>query len=175
MLRINKSLDKVLSLITAITLIIMMLHVVLNALLRYFVLSPIDGTNEIVAYWYLPIVALLGIPAAQLRKEHIAVSLVLERMSHKTAQVFKFFACSVGALLSLGFAWFGFEEALSNMASGSTAGVTQIITWPAYMLVPLVFVLLALLFIGDSVAIVRRDQKLVSNAEGESTLEENVS
>ena len=77
MLKFNQGVDKILSVLTAIALIVMMLHVVAHALLRYFFNSPIYGTNEIVAYWYLPMIALLGIPAAQLQKEHITVSLVI--------------------------------------------------------------------------------------------------
>lgn len=177
MLKFNQGLNRVLSIITAIALIVMMLHVVLHALLRYFANAPIYGTNEIVAYWYLPIVALLGIPAAQLQKEHITVTLAIERMSDKTAGVFKIFAAVVGALLSLGFAWYGFEEAMENMAMGSTAGVTDITTWPVYFLVPVVFVLLAVLFIIDIMVILRTgdpEVDLVTGARVDHGIEDNV-
>lgn len=155
MLQFIKGLDSVVSIITAITLVAMMVHVVLHALMRSLFQAPLTGTNEIVAYWYLPLVALLGIPAAQLKHEHITVTLALERMRDKTATVFKVFACVVGALLSIAFAYYGLGEALSNMASGSTAGVTRITVWPVYFLVPVVFVLLAGLLTIHAAAILR--------------------
>ncbi|MCK1801648.1 TRAP transporter small permease [Brevibacterium sp. R8603A2] len=177
MLKFNQGVDKILSVLTAIALIVMMLHVVAHALLRYFFNSPIYGTNEIVAYWYLPMIALLGIPAAQLQKEHITVSLVIERMSHGTAAFFKVFAFALSALVSIGFAWFGFEEALENMEMGSTAGVTDIITWPVYFLVPLVFVVLAILFIVDIVVTLRTGDPeidLLTGEHAEHDIEETV-
>lgn len=155
MLTFNKRLDSTLSIVAAVALIVMMLHVVAHALLRYSFNAPIDGTNEIVAYWYLPAVALLGIPAAQLQNEQITVTLAIERMNPISASIFKVFACILGALTSIGFAWYGFAEAMKNMAIGSTAGVTDIITWPIYFLVPIVFVMLAILYVIDMFLIVR--------------------
>lgn len=155
MLRIHAGLHRVLAVITAITLVAMMVHIVLHALLRYFFSAPIYGTNEIVAYWYLPILALVGIPAATLQKEHITVTLAVDQMNKSTANVFIVFAAALGTLMSLGFAWFGLQEALSKMSMRSTAGVTDISTWPAYFVVPLVFFLLSFLFVGEIVAIIR--------------------
>src|SRR5699024_10140756 len=72
--------------------------------------------------------------------------------------VFKVFACVLGALVSLAFAWFGFGRAMENMAIGSTADVSDITTWPVYFLVPVVFVLLAVLYVLDAIVIARTRQ-----------------
>lgn len=150
-----RSLDRSLSIVTSIALIIMMLHIVLHAVMRGFFQAPITGTNEIVTFYYLPLVALLGIPAAQLKREHITVTLFTERMGERAAVALTVIACGVGVALSVGFAYFGLLEALGNFESGSTAGVTAIITWPIYFLVPIVFSLLAFLYIGRAVALLR--------------------
>ena len=152
----TKVLDKWLTVTTAAAIIVMMLHIVTHALTRSIFHAPIYGTNEIVEYWYLPIVALLGIPAAQLQKEHITVTMAIERAKPATAAVFTVFACLLGALVSVAFAWFGLMKALENTAIGSTADVSAVITWPVYYLVPVVFVLLAVLYILDVVAMLRR-------------------
>ncbi|GAA1847392.1 TRAP transporter small permease [Brevibacterium marinum] len=155
MLRFNRVLDRWLTITTAAAIIVMMVHIVVHALARSLFDAPIYGTNEIVEYWYLPIVALLGIPAGQLQKEHITVTMVVDRARSATAAVLKIFACILGALVSLAFAWFGLMKALENTAIGSTADVSAIITWPVYYLVPIVFVLLAVLYILDAVVIAR--------------------
>ena len=155
MVKFNAGLSKCLTAVTAAAVIVMMVHIVLHALMRSVFDAPIYGTNEIVEYWYLPVVSLLGIPAAQLQKEHITVTMLVERVRSSTASVLTVFACLLGALVSLGFAWFGWERALENMAIGSTADVSDIITWPVYFLVPLVFALLAVLYVLDAVVIVR--------------------
>lgn len=154
MVVLNQVLSRCLTITTAAAVIVMMVHIAIHALMRSVFDTPIYGTNEIVEYWYLPIVALLGIPAAQLQKQHITVTMVLERMRPSTAAVVTVFACLLGALVSLAFAWFGFGRAVENMAIGSTADVSDIITWPVYFLVPIVFGLLAALYVLDAVVIV---------------------
>lgn len=151
-------LNKLLSIIAAVVMILMMLHVVIHALSRYFLNSPVYGTNEIVQFWYLPIIALVGIIAAQIQKEHITVTLVLERVRPGTAKVFRVFANIVAVLLSIGFAWYGLEEAISSMALQQTAGATSIITWPTRFLVPVVFAILAIVFIVEIIALFRAER-----------------
>ena len=155
MLTFTRVLGKCLTITTAAAVVVMMGHIVVHALARSLFDAPIYGTNEIVEYWYLPIVALLGIPAAQLQKEHITVTMAIERARPATASVFTVFACLLGTLVSLAFAWFGLDKALENMAIGSTADVSDVITWPVYFLVPVVFVLLAVLYVLDAYVIVR--------------------
>lgn len=155
MFKFKQWLDKTLSVVTAAALIAMMLHIVAHALSRYFFNTPLYGTNELVGFWYLPIVALLGIPAAQLQREQITVTLVVDRMTDKAAGAFKVFACCTGALASVGFAWFGLKKAFEDMAMGSVAGVTDIFTWPVQFLIPLVFGLLALLYVFDLIVLLR--------------------
>lgn len=167
MLTFTKVLNKCLTITTAAAIIIMMLHIVIHALTRSLFDAPIYGTNEIVEYWYLPIVALLGIPAAQLQKEHITVTMAIERARPATASVFTVFACILGALVSLAFAWFGFMKALENMAIGQTADVSDIITWPVYFLVPIVFILLATLYLLDAVLIARTGEPELDRATGQ--------
>lgn len=175
MLSFTRTLNKCLTTITAVALIVMMVHIVVHALARSLFDTPIYGTNEIVEYWYLPIVALLGIPAAQLQKEHITVTMVIERARSSTASVFTISACVLGALVSIGFAWFGLMKALENMAIGSTADVSDIITWPVYFLVPIVFVLLAALYVLDAFVIVhtgKPDLDLVTGQPAERDAED---
>lgn len=151
--KINDRLNRALSIITAVVLIAMMLHVVTHALLRFLFSSPIYGTNEMVQYWYLPLVALLGIPAAQLQKQHITVTLATGRMNYWNAAIFKIAAALVGAVVSVLWAWFGFEEALHRMSIGATAGVTDVTIWPVYFLVPLTFIILAALYVVEMIAV----------------------
>ena len=168
--KINDRLNRALSIITAVVLIVMMLHVVAHAVLRFLFSSPIYGTNEMVQYWYLPLVALLGIPAAQLQKQHITVTLVTGRMNFWNAAIFKITAALLGAGVSLLWAWFGFEEALHRMSIGATAGVTDVTIWPVYFLVPLTFLLLAALYVVEMIAVRHADdpeEPLVSETADE--------
>src|SRR5699024_7679926 len=94
-------------------------------------------------------------------------TMVIERARPATASVFTIFACVLGALVSLAFAWFGLDKALEKMAIAQTADVSDIITWPVYFLVPVVFVLLAVLYVLDAVVIARTGQTDLDLVTGE--------
>lgn len=142
-IRVSNSL---LTIAASITLILMMLHVVAHALGRFLFNSPIYGTNEWTEYWYLPLIALLGLPAAHIQREHVTATLVTERMNKNNAMVFRIFGYSVGSVLSILWGWFGLQEALKHQSLGSTAGVSSVLSWPVYFMVPIMFLLLASLY-----------------------------
>lgn len=144
--------------LTALVLLAMMVHLILHALSRYFFDFPFYGTNEIVMYWYLPFVALLGIPIAQMQGEQITVTVLTDNISWKSSQILRIFAGISGFVVSLLFAWFGLLKAMENTSLGMTAGVTDIITWPAYYVVPVVFVLLAPLYATEIINNARREE-----------------
>lgn len=166
MRQLTNMMDKTLATLGAVSLILMMLHVVANAILRQYFRSPVYGTNELVEYWYLPVIALLGIIAAFIRGEHISVALLYDRMKPGNQREFKILADILGVLVSAGFAWFGLLEAIRMMGFGATAGVTTIPIWPVSFLVPIVFTLLAVLYLLSFVAEIRGNGEDVSRDIG---------
>lgn len=161
-----------LSAMAALALIIMMCHIVLNAILRFGFNSPVTGTNEVVEYWYLPFVALAGIPAAQLNKEHIIVNIITERFSLLTAKLFAIFILSLALIFSLSVTWFGFQVAQNQASINATGGVINIIVWPAYFIVPIMFGLLSIVLLMEMLQLrdaqdnIQHSVSLVPDAEG---------
>ena len=88
----------------------------------------------------------------------------LVRRSQKVVRTLIFLLISAGAIA---FAWFGLMKALENMAIGQTADVSDIVTWPVYFLVPIVFVLLAALYVLDALVIARTGETETDLATGE--------
>lgn len=130
-----------------VIIFLMMGHVTANAVMRTWFNRPLDNTLEMVEYWYLPLVAFLGFIAAQHRGQHIAADLVFEMLPTVTKRfvlAIVFVLCSV---VVAGFAWFGLGEALHAKEIGKTAGVSDLIAWPAYFLVPLAFGSLTIQFL----------------------------
>lgn len=146
---LKRRITTLLTVIASVVLILMMTHIVLNAILRFSLGAPIHGTNEVVEYWYLPFVALIGIPAAQLNREQIVVNILTERMSRATARTFAWLVMLVAVAFSLTVTWFGLQTAMDQAAIGATGGVINIIVWPAYFLVPVTFLLLSFIFLID--------------------------
>lgn len=156
MYKVVKSLDTVLCSIAALALLAMMILTVVNALTRTWFSSPIEDANEIVAQWFLPVLVLFGIPAAQVWKEHLNVTLATERMNPISLALTKVVGYTACAVASAALTWFGLEEALKKMDIGATAGITTLPVWPFYFLVPIGFAFATIVFVLDAVLAFRR-------------------
>ncbi|MBM9463599.1 TRAP transporter small permease [Aeromicrobium sp. YIM 150415] len=114
--------------------------VVANALFRAN-RRPIEGTLEYSAFWFMPIIALLGFALAQSRGDHIEAQLIFGRLSEKMQRLHVL----LGGLLILIplalFAWYGLQEALDAYEVGRTTGASRITIWPAVFLAPIGFAL----------------------------------
>lgn len=137
---------------------VMMLHVGANAVLRTFANYPLPNTLEIVQYWYLPSVALLGFVAAQHRAQHIAADLIFEHLPQVTKRYVLAASFVLASAVAAGFAYFGWGEAVHAMEIGRTAGVSGLISWPVYFLVPIVFASLTVQFLLVALRAVRHPE-----------------
>lgn len=151
---------------------VMMLHIIANAISRSLFRTPIPGTNELVGYWELPMIALLGLAAAQLRREHIEVSIFVDRFPRVTRVQFAIMASAVVGLLSLAFMWFGLVKALDNMSIGATGGVTGIPIWPVTFLVPIVFLVILVLCILDILDLARNGMDAGGETDADNAADE---
>lgn len=138
-----------------VVMFVMMFHITANALLRFFANSPLPNTLEYVQYWYMPIVALLGFVAAQLRGQHIAADLVFRMLPRAAKPYVTAVGCAASALLAAAFAWYGWQEAVHAWEITMTAGVSDVISWPVYFLVPLAFASLTVQFAWATVRAIR--------------------
>ncbi len=150
-----------------IVLFVMMLHVTANALMRAFASSPIPNTLEITQYIYVPVIALLGFMAAQARGEHIVADLVAHYFPTRIRRAVLFFGYMLGVVVFFGFAWFGLEEALHSRDIGKTAGVSTVVAWPVYFLVPIAFGVLCVQFAFAGVRALRGAEDSVDATDAE--------
>lgn len=142
--------------VAVLALLLMMGHTVANALTRYAASTPIDGTNEYVSFWYLPLVAVLGFYLAQRGGAHIEARLVFDRLPLANRIEMQLLGQALTIVLCAGFGYFGFVEALDAYRIGQTGGVTEVAVWPVMFIVPLAFALLTLQLVLDAVAVIRR-------------------
>ena len=150
-----------------IVLFVMMLHVTANALMRAFASSPIPNTLEITQYIYVPIIALLGFMAAQARGEHIVADLVAHYFPTRIRRAVLFFGYMLGVVVFFGFAWFGLEEAIHSRDIGKTAGVSTVVAWPVYFLVPIAFGVLCVQFLLAGVRALRGGEDSIDATDAE--------
>lgn len=152
-----------------IAVFVLMLQVAVNAIFRTFGLGSIPDTLELTQYWYLPIVALLGFIVAESRGEHMVADLIYENFDRSARRIVKVLSASLGAVVSLGFAWFGLSQAIHAMNIGLTAGSSDIPAWPVQFLVPIVFTVFFIQFVWSGIRAFGADVEL---SEEEAMYEE---
>jgi TRAP-type C4-dicarboxylate transport system permease small subunit len=132
-----------------------MLQTVGNILWRAALDRPIPDTNELSAYWYLPLIAFLGYIVAQNRGDHIEATLVYNRMGRAPQVEFQVVSRAITALTLFGFAFFTFQEAMHSREIGLLAGVSDVVVWPVTFVVPVAFLVLGMQFVVAAVHVAR--------------------
>lgn len=146
---------RLLQMISGCALVVLMIHVVLNAASRKLRNASIAGTIEWVGHWYLPIIVLTGLVVAQQASQHVQAELLFDRAPKAIQFELQIIAYLLTAALAVGIAWYGWDTAVENMHLGLTAGVTGVTVWPVTFLVPIGFALYAVQVAIDTARLVR--------------------
>lgn len=142
------------SFLAATGVILLMLHTVANLFARAWG-SPIAGTTESAAGWYMPVIVFLGLVRAQQFDEQIEARLVFDRVPRPVQLQYQLFSLIGVLILALFFAWFGWLEAWDATAIRLGYGVSGVPIWPVKYLVPIGFLLLAVQAALDAYRVVR--------------------
>lgn len=157
--RLLHLLNRILVVGATLALVVMMVHIVLNVVLRVAFNRPIYGTFEIVEYWYLPVVALLGLVAAQLMREHIQVTAFTDLLPAGQRKILHGVALALTAALCLVITVMSLQLGIEDAAHRTTAGVTDIPAWPLQLAVPVAFLLLGLLLFAPPVEVAETEEQ----------------
>lgn len=137
-----------------VIMVVMMLHVVGNALSRRLLGNSWFGTLEITEFWYVPVMAMLGFIAALIRGQHVAADLIFDKLPDVTKKWVIGFTEMSAALVCAGLAYFSFPEALKALDRGFKAGNTDVSTWPVYFLSTAVMAVLAVMYAVAAIRVV---------------------
>jgi len=131
------------SLAGGVAVVLMMMHITIDIVLRFFG-NPPPGTMSIVSYYYMLVVAFMSLAFAERRNAHISVEIAYDMMPRSLQTLSRV----TGGAMCL--AIFGLMTAKSwEIAMEKAAiqtkfiqGDAVIVTWPGYFLLPLGFGLL---------------------------------
>ena len=129
----NRTLDvaeRVSAGVAILTMLLMMVHIVANAVMRTVGPKPMSGTLELVTYWYMPVVVTFGFFLATARHELIEATMLFDHIPRVNQVEWLIVSKIVLILLCGGFAWFSFQEAQHNFEIKATGGVTGMTIWP---------------------------------------------
>jgi TRAP-type C4-dicarboxylate transport system permease small subunit len=122
-----------------IFIIVMMIHITVDVILRYFFHSAVEGTIEIVSNYYMIIIGFLSLCFTEEKNRNISVELVTDMMPKWLQRHLEGFSY-LFALVIFGFlAVRTFIEAGKKQAVGAfvTQGTSDVVIWPAYYIIPL--------------------------------------
>lgn len=146
---------RVLHVVAAIGIFLIMLTVLFNVGGRYFFDTPLPYSSEIVGFFELPVVALLGMVIAKHLNEHLQAPLIFDQLTWGNRRILVTVATALVAATLLVFTYFSFVEALHGFEIKRVAGVSSIQSWPVLFLLPVVFLTLAIYYGADCVQAIR--------------------
>ena len=126
------ALTSLLVLIAGVSIVLMMLHVSADILMKYIFNLPIQGTLEIVSYYYMVAAVFLPLAAVERNHGHIYVEVFTQHLSPRWIASIDSFANSLGVVYVGILTWMtGFEAVRQTRALEEWDAVFfQIPVWP---------------------------------------------
>jgi len=147
MTRFRSTLMRVVTVAASVVLIAMMLHTVVSTLSRSLFNRPLFGTYETAEYWYLPLVSLFGLLAAHFAREHIQVTAFTDLLPSGLKASSRILMRVLGALTCFAIGVATLVKGIEDTRVGTTAGLTDIPSWPPLLVVPIAFLLYGVLLL----------------------------
>ena len=139
-----------------ICLIFMMLHIALDVALKYVFNSPIEGTLEIVSYYYMVGVVFLPLAMTELRHEHINVDLFVQMLPHRISSFFYAFGCLVSLVFFSVLAYQTYQDAWhAYSVTEVMMGSIYVTIWPARWILPISFTVIVLAIVVHAIKALR--------------------
>jgi TRAP-type transport system small permease protein len=153
--------DRLITYVSAITIFIMMMWIVMDVVLRSVFNSPITGTIEITGEYLLLIIVYLSISYTYKEGNHVSVDFIVEMLPKSLRKVLKVTTnlLSIAAFSFLGYA--NFLKGLDYFANNvRTTSLLHYPLAPALMIIALGVFLLVINLLLESIAIIRGKVKV---------------
>ena len=137
MKRTNEAMASLLAFVAGLSLVLMMVHVTLDVVLKYFFKLPIPGTAEVVAAYYMIGTVFLPLAYIEVHNRPIVVELFYDRVP----QALQGWLDILGTVASLVFyaflTWQSTKIALLSLESREYIdGLWKVVVWPSRFLIP---------------------------------------
>ncbi|MEH7177977.1 TRAP transporter small permease [Neobacillus vireti] len=151
---IFESFDKILSRISAATLFIMMVWIVIDVMFRTLFNSPIQGTIEISGEYLMVILVYLFISDTHRVGGHVSVDSLQKKFSKRMKSIFKIITNIISAIFFFIICIINFQEGLDYLAQNiKSVGVLHYPLAPALFIISLGLLMITLRLIIESIVI----------------------
>lgn len=155
MVKIAEKLTLLLGWIAGLTVVLMMIHVMVDVIGKYVFNAPLPGTAEVVAAYYMIGCVFLPLAWVEASGGSIVVEVIYEKVSPRARRVMLKLADIVSIVYYSVLGWFSWGVATHAWRINETVdGIWRITTWPAKFLLPFgfaiaVIVIVLRLFLGE--------------------------
>jgi TRAP-type C4-dicarboxylate transport system permease small subunit len=151
---------RLLALIASVGTVAMMLHICVDVVLRDFFRISLDTTPEVVARYYMVVVAFLPLAWLERRNGMISVELLEWALGRRARQVSDILVALFSALVYGVLAWTTARSALNHFNVGTFVEFTdwKMPVWHSYFLPPLGFVLASAVCLLKALELVARPE-----------------
>ncbi|WP_238366879.1 TRAP transporter small permease [Mesobacterium pallidum] len=148
----------------------MLIHIIVDVAARHLFNIAVQGTLEIVSFYYMVGLVYLAIPLVQARNDHIFVELFTVTAPPKRQDLMDAVIRVFSAILLLFFAWVASDEALHQTAIRAVveAGTDTMPVWPTRWLIPLSMASTAVLCLWQALYLFRHAGERPANALAEA-------
>ena len=161
--------DRILSGISAFTLLIMVFWICLDVTLRTFFSSPIPGTIEITGEYFMVLLVFLSVSCTQKKNEHVKVTILEERVSVRVRNLFRVIVNIIAAVFFFIISILNFKESFTYLEKGiRSVGVLNYPLAPALMIISLGLLMMSLRLIFECIAIIFLNSA-ICNSESTNT------
>jgi len=145
--RLVRGIDRTFLALAGIALVAMMVHISLDVVANLLLNYPVPLTNAIVTEYYMIAVAFLPLAAGEYRGAHIGVDLIVNRFPPAPRRWVDLMVLTICLAVYLMLATQAWQLALEKLAVNAfmMEQTTRVSTWPSYFIVPVGFILIALL------------------------------
>lgn len=146
---------RVVHILASIGIFLIMITVLANVAGRFFFSTPVPFSSEMVGFFELPVVALLGMVIAKHLNEHLQAPLIFDSLTWGNRRILVVIATGLVTLTLLVFVYFGFIEAMHGFEIKRVAGVSPLQSWPVLFLLPITFLTLAAYYAAECYQAIR--------------------
>ncbi|MCA0043378.1 TRAP transporter small permease [Celeribacter litoreus] len=132
-------LSRLVTLIGALIIVLMMVHVTADVVSKFLFSKPLPGTITFVSSYYMVTVTFLCLCVVEARNAHIDVELIAQHLPKRIQKILTAFALVIGLGVFGTLTWKSSSVAYDKFEVGAfeTEQRVKVITWPSYFLVPI--------------------------------------
>lgn len=135
LLRVVDKLSSGAAVFAGLALVALLANVAIDVMARTFLGRPVGQTLELTMFWWMPVMITLSYAVTEREREHITVTLLLDRLNRRSRRYVEGSFTAIGAVLVTALAWYASMDALAatevRMAANSTPPLQY---WPAMIL-----------------------------------------